>query len=274
MRKITKFILSIIMFSLISTGVFAEKLTAEAENVSLIETTETDILVRVEKMVNGTKTTVYTGLLGGYDNGAWADADFTGIDMAVIFDWATDDITYIYPLSESVSVNSINTSSSYNLIPANESLSLSSQIKINGVNVGEDGLRIIDNANLSCNLGIGNNSSDMHSVSLILATYTEDKKLYNMKFSEIEIAGGETGNVQLIYTFNAEYEDSAKLMLWDSISGMVPLKTAIEFDGESGVTAYYYNADNRLLQIDKRTGTSLVFTYDNTGNMLTKTVRE
>lgn len=274
MKNKTKFILSVIIFSLISTGVFAETLTAETGNISLIETTETDISVRVEKMVNGTKTTVYTGLLGGYDNGAWADADFTNIDMAVIFDWATNDITYIYPIDESVSVNNVNTAYTYNLLQASNELSLSSQIKINGVNVGENGLRIIDNANLNCNLSIGNNTSDTHSVSVILATYTEDKKLYNMKFSEIEIEDGETGNIQLIYTFNAEHEDSAKLMLWDSISGMVPLKTAIEFDGDSGVTAYYYNADNRLLQIDKLSGNSLVYTYDNTGNLLTKTVRE
>lgn len=274
MKNKTKFILSVIIFSLISTGVFAETLTAETGNISLIETTETDISVRVEKMVNGTKTTVYTGLLGGYDNGAWADADFTNIDMAVIFDWATNDITYIYPIDESVSVNNVNTAYTYNLLQASNELSLSSQIKINGVNVGENGLRIIDNANLNCNLSIGNNTSDTHSVSVILATYTEDKKLYNMKFSEIEIEDGETGNIQLIYTFNAEHEDSAKLMLWDSISGMVPLKTAIEFNGDSGVTAYYYNADNRLLQIDKLSGNSLVYTYDNTGNLLTKTVRE
>ncbi len=274
MRNKTRFILPVIMFSLISTGVFAESLTAETGNISLIETTNTDISVRVEKMINGTRTTVYTGLLGGYDNGVWADADFSDAGMTVIFDWETDDVTYIYPINESVSVNNVNTAFTYNLLPSSESLALSSHIKINGVNVGEDGLRIIDNANLSCNLSIGNNTSETHTVSVILATYTEDKKLYNMKFSEIEIEDGETGNAELIYTFNAEHEDSAKLMLWDSISGMVPLKTAIEFDGDSGVTAYYYDADNRLLQIDKLSGVSLVFTYDNTGNLITKTVRE
>lgn len=36
---------------------------------------------------------------------------------------------------------------------------------------------------------------------------------------------------------------------------------------------YYYDSDNRMIQIDKSNGKSLIFTYDNMGNLLTKTVR-
>jgi len=38
------------------------------------------------------------------------------------------------------------------------------------------------------------------------------------------------------------------------------------------VNAYYYDVNNRLIQVDKKNGKSIYYTYDNMGNLLSKTV--
>lgn len=159
-----------------------------------------------------------------------------------------------------------------NLLQATSSLSLASQIKINGVNVGENGMRIIDNVNLSCNFTLANSGETTQKLSVMLATYTDTRALYNVKMTEISVESGKTGNAQIAYKFNADKEHSGKLMFWDSLSGMMPIRTSIDFTQNSGVNAYHYNSDNRLLQIDKANNTSIYFTYDKMGNLLRKTI--
>lgn len=61
-------------------------------------------------------------------------------------------------------------------------------------------------------------------------------------------------------------------MFRDSLGGMMPIRTSIDFTQNRGVNAYYYSSDNRLLQIDKANNTSIYFTYDKMGNLLRKTI--
>ena len=141
---------------------------------------------------------------------------------------------------------------------------ISTQIRLNGVNVGESGLRIINNGVMECSIS----TSDSAEISGILATYTQSGTLYNVKTVQV------SGNAHLTYCFNSENESYAKLMFWNSCGDAVPLRASIDFTQRSGINVYYYDADNRLLQVDKANGKSLVFTYDNMGNLLTKTIRE
>lgn len=155
---------------------------------------------------------------------------------------------------------------------ATESLSVASQIRINGVNVGEKGTRIIDNADLDCHLEITNNSTAPQKVSVILSTYTETNTLYKAKIITTPLlAPDNTESIQIAYKFNRQKEHSGKLMFWNN--GIVPFRTTIDFTQTGGINAYYYNADNRLLQVDKANNTSIYYTYDNMGNLLTKTLR-
>lgn len=255
------------------------KITTDGTNVSVTEDTLTGttdfggINVDVYKITNNEKEVIYNGLLRDYDNGAWSNLDFDGIDFLVIFNWDNDDVIYVVPNDNTE--NTTNTASiqnTQNLLQATSYLSLASQIKINGVNVGENGMRIIDNANLSCNFTLANNGETTQKLSVMLATYTDTRALYNVKMTEISVESGKTGNAQIAYKFNADKEHSGKLMFWDSLSGMMPIRTSIDFTQNSGVNAYYYNSDNRLLQIDKANNTSIYFTYDKMGNLLRKTI--
>lgn len=255
------------------------KITTDGTNVSVTEDTLTGttdfsgINVDVYKITNDEKEVIYNGLLRDYDNGAWSNLDFDGIDFLVIFNWDNDDVIYVVPNDNTE--NTTNTASiqnTQNLLQTTSSLSLASQIKINGVNVGENGMRIIDNANLSCNFTLANSGETTQKLSVMLATYTDTRALYNVKMTEISVESGKTGNAQIAYKFNADKEHSGKLMFWDSLSGMMPIRTSIDFTQNSGVNAYYYNSDNRLLQIDKANNTSIYFTYDKMGNLLRKTI--
>ena len=273
--------------SIIPQIAFAEnstfKITVDGENASVVEDTLTsttdysNMNVMVYEDADGEKRLVYEGLLGGYDNGAWSNIDFSQIDFLLIFNWNSEDMLYVQPVKNSVNINK----QTENNTPVNKtqylsdsasSLSIASQIKINGINVGENGMRIVDDANLNCTFTITNNSSDSQKISAILATYTENKTLYQVKMINTPlVAPGKTESIQVAYKFNAKKEYSGKLMFWND--KMMPLAATVDFTQNSGINAYYYNADNRLLQVDKANNTSVYYTYDNMGNLLTKTVR-
>lgn len=293
-----KEIITVMLTAFMLTGTaFAEtnsstyKATAKDDTILLEKnslTTEKDFSeldVDVIKYIGENKITIFSGKLKDYDNGEWVNIDFSQIQFMMILNWDTmeNEAIYIVPSSsvfnsaeekkstEKLSSDKIEKSSN-NLFGASSLTAFSSQIKINGVNVGENGMRIIDNANLSCTFTITNNSSDSQKISAILATYTENKTLYQVKkINTPLVAPGKTESIQVAYKFNAKKEYSGKLMFWND--KMMPFRATVDFTQNSGVNAYYYNADNRLLQVDKANNTSVYYTYDNMGNLLTKTVR-
>ena len=278
-----KIILATLILSILPNVAFAYdatyKITTDGENVSVTEDTlsgttdYSNMNVKVYESLSDEKELIYEGALKGYDNGAWSNVDFSDIDFLVVFNWESEDVIYIIPNEDAKNFtnNSKKQTTTY-LLQNPSSLSFASQIKINGVNVGENGIRIIDNANLACDFTVSNNSNKPQTLSVILATYTNEKALYQVKSTDITVEGGKTGNAKIAYKFNAEKEYSGKLMFWNSVDGMMPLRTSIDFSQNSGVNAYYYNSDNRLLQIDKANNTSIYFTYDKMGNLLRKTI--
>lgn len=161
-----------------------------------------------------------------------------------------------------------------NLMTVSSALSISSQIKINGVTVNEQGVRIIDNANMFCAISVSNSSVEDDSVTIIFATYTNEGRLYNTRTFKIDVGAGQTNSMEFMYQFDADKEYKGNLMFWNKFSNIIPIRAAIDFSQTSGINAYYYNADNRLLQIDKANGKSIIFSYDNMGNLLSKTTRE
>ena len=267
----------------ISNNVIDNKVISSEEiTIGQIEPKAVDnsnLLVEVTMIPqNGDPSVIYTGTLGGYVGEMLNDIDFSEINVLIIFDWENSDTLYIKPIEE-LSSEEFSTDHTYNtsLMNTNENmmsissgLSIESQIKINGVNVGENGLRIIDNATLSCTFNISNESNAKKTLTPILVTYNENGRMQNVKIVEVDIAAEDMQSVQIIYQFDAENEYLGKLMMWDSITNMMPLRATVNFTQTSGVNAYYYDSNNRLLQVDKINGKSLIYTYDNMGNLLTK----
>ena len=263
---------------------------AYANGISVSEITQaslvTDTNVKVVKYVGDEEVIVYTGPVSQYDNGLCSGVDFSKSAFIVALEWENPDaVYYVYPITStpqsnamaSVSQNEkdgvtseqINTAYE-NVVSDEEGIAFSSQIKINGVNTSEAGLRVVDNAQLQCSFDVTNSTNAEKDITLLLATYDDDKRMVNVKKSDVKVPANLSGNISLVYQFNAETEKNAKLMLWHS--GIMPVRVSVNFDGESGVNAYYYDTNNRLVQIDKMNGKSIFYTYDNMGNLLSKTV--
>lgn len=243
---------------------------------------KSNLEVRITKLQqNDIVSEIYTGTLNDYTESLLNDVDFSETDAVIIFDWDSSDIICIKPIIESTS-NSLSDNQMYNtsVLNTNENpmhvsqdLSIESRIKINGVNVGENGLRIIDNANLSCTFNISNEANTPKTFTSFLVTYNENGVMQNLRRIEVDIEAEDIESVHIIYQFDAENEYTGKLLMWDSLTGMVPLSATVNFTQTSGVNAYYYDMNNRLLQIDKINGQSIIYTYDNMGNQLTKRLR-
>lgn len=288
MKYISRLLAVVIVISMLLTSVNAEDTFDMFLNITLdlgtMETTVTQTEITgendfsnlnvtvIEVLQGGIENEVYKGLLGGYDNGRWVNVDFSDNKPFVIYDWQTQSTFWVIPSTENNQASTMNLTG--DLLSSSSDLEISSQIKINGVNTGENGVRIVDNANMSCIIGVTNNSNESKEITVILATYTETGVLHNVSTYSINTNAQSTTNTEIDYQFDADKEHTGKIMFWDSIMTMMPVRATINFSQESGANAYYYNADNRLLQVEKTNGTSLIYTYDNMGNLLTKTVRK
>lgn len=263
---------------------------AYADGISVSEMTQTspvtDTNVKVVKYVDDEEVILYTGPVSQYDNGICSSVDFSKSAFIVLLEWENPDaVYYVYPItstsqsnavssvlqteidaSESEQVNAV----SENVVSDEEGIAFTSQIKINGVNTGEAGLRVVDEAQLQCLFSVTNSTNAEKDITLLLATYDDSSMITNVKKSDVIVPSNLSCNINLVYQFDAETEKNAKLMLWHS--GMMPIRAAVNFDGESGINAYYYDTNNRLVQIDKMNGKSIFYTYDNMGNLLSKTV--
>ncbi len=225
---------------------------------------------------------IYEGRLGEYDNGLWNNVDFDKIDFLQVINSEYDKIRFILPAYKYnpgntvvVEPNKNNiTQNRNNIMPSQSGLSVSPKITLKGIEVNEQGMRIIDNGNMICTLNVENNSGTPNEITVILATYTSDGKLYNINSYSSDIAANENKTIEFEYMFDAENEHTGKIMMWNSLSAMKPVRATVDFSQTSGVNAYYYDSDNRLLQVDKSNGKSLIFTYDNMGNLLSKTVTQ
>ena len=171
------------------------------------------------------------------------------------------------------SMASSETSGTFNLLKQNENLLITSQITLNNVNVGEENVRISDGTVLNGRFTVENPLQVSQSVSIILSTYTADGKLNQLVTKETTVNANSSEILNIDYQFEASCESYGKIMFWNSAQCMIPLRATIDFNQKNGVNAYYYNSDNRLIQIDKSNGKTLVFTYDNMGNLLSKELR-
>ena len=168
----------------------------------------------------------------------------------------------------------IMTSNAFAASFSTESLNIDSLIKINGCETAMNDLNVKYDGELEAVFSVSNIDDSTHKVTALLATYTQGGKLYQIKTDSVNILSGETDSIEITHIFNTDNEHRANIMLWDSLSGMRPLMTSVDFSQKDGINIYYYNSDNRLVQIDKANGNSIMFTYDNMGNLLTKSTAE
>ena len=122
MRLLKRFIAVLTVLFMLSSVAYAEGTdsvsflaTKEGDNITIVEkehvptVDNSDLQVYVVQHNENSTQLLYTGPLGGYDNGKWSDRDFSKVKFLVIFNWEhpEDGGIYIFPAS-SVTVTTKN----------------------------------------------------------------------------------------------------------------------------------------------------------------------
>lgn len=260
MKKIKRITTTILAVYMLSASAFAEEThTAqfkvnidEQQNISVTESTlmsEKDNLslnVNVVKYNGSNKSVIYSGALGGFDNGAWSNMDFSNIQFALIFDWNNENEYYcISPVANTVSyttdtdIQKIKSdekkttlfSNSIGNITTNMSLVYNGKYYENVLMPGQT---------VAVQISITNNENSAKQVMPYIAQYDLSGKLINLKQgSEISAAANSTTPGVITEDLSSSTPYTAKVFLWEKAS-LKPLHSPIEMQ----ITAQDYYSDS------------------------------
>lgn len=231
------------------------KMTVNNGNVSITEDSlissedYSDMLVNVIKTKNGQQSTIYSGKLGGYENGLYSKTDFSEINFMIIFDWDSmeDEAIYIIPatnqstnpiLSEISQKNteyestiSLNSSFSASTLKTNMSLMYNDKYYENVLLPGQT---------LDIPISISNSGNDKLELTPYIARYDLSGKLIDVKQCEqIDALPNKTTKTTISKEFDDNTSYTAKIFLWQK-NTMVPITDSIHLT----IQNQDYYADN------------------------------
>ena len=270
MKKLKRITTAILAVYILSAAAFAEEThTAQfkvnvdnKQNVTVTESSfisekdNSDLNVNVVKYSGGNKSLIYSGALGGYDNGAWSNMDFSEIQCAVIFNWDNANEYYcITPVTDALSYtdgvnaktntaeNKTNlTSYSVGTVTSNMSLVYNGKYYENVLMPGQE---------LTVQVSVTNNENTLKNVVPYIAQYDLSGKLINIKQgTDIPAAAIATTTGTVTENLTADTAYTAKVFLWEKAS-LKPLHTPIAMQ----ITAQDYYADDfanaETIKLDK-----------------------
>lgn len=171
--------------------------------------------------------------------------------------------------------NVLATEEKINTVPtmSTDDIIIETSVKVNDTDIGEDSIHLMNGGVLKCSFSIENIGVSEKNLSVIFATYTVDNRLSYIESLVFTINPESTETKEFEYVFDIAKESKGKIMFWDAVSTLIPVKGTVFFDND-GVTSYFYDSDNRLIQANKADGTSIIFSYDSMGNLLERTKRK
>ena len=225
---------------LYSTAYAQEMYDVGLEDISVRDThtDNSNLNVAVIKQQGDTRTTVFTGRLGDYDNGKWIYEDFSRIQFIIAVEWGetADGLIYIIPQQAGTPANSVQTVATDAEV-VQPSLNITENFYINNSKITENpetkGIKGGDS--LRADYSITNTSSAAQPVQLILCAYDMQGGLIGGVSTEpYTLAAGETKSFEKSITIASDITNCyAKVMLWDEIGGFRPLHAALEVGSSS-----------------------------------------
>lgn len=211
-----------------------------------------DLVVNVVKQEGNVKTTIFSGKLKDYDNGAWVNIDFSEIKFAIILNLDTleDETICIIPVQDektnnAESIGALNNKS--NTMNTDGATDLTCNINLAYGNGYYEKL-IKPNEALTIPMTFNNDSTASKNVVCYIAEYDNAGKLTGLTTgTDITIPQGTT-QVQAIKTFSSETEH-AKLFFWEKdhikpIDACIELNTLAEdYYGDTFESAQAYGID-------------------------------
>lgn len=256
MKKLKKVAASVLAICMLAGTVYAEtnaatyKATVTNSEIAVEEKDlksgidNSNLEVNVIKQQGDTRTTIFTGKLKDYDNGAWVNTDFSEIQFMLIFDWNTMDnesVCIIPVSSKSNTINetadtlSSNTESTDGSPSSNSNAGLTSDIKVLYDNEYYEGA-FIANGSLDTEINV-ENAGNAKNLVCYLAEYDQNGKLIDLT-SNSSISVPANGNItaHLTKTFSDPNTAVAKIFLWEQNS-LSPITNSISLQPQQ--TDYY-----------------------------------
>jgi len=253
-------VLSLVIFSSINvfaeeTNIYSYKVTVENGEATAVEeelfseVDNSDLMVDVIREDQGVRTTIYSGVLSGYDNGQWIHLDFSTVQFCVIFNWESIENEAFYIIPQSSNEETIDNKSKRETDVDKETKPIEpqeqnkQQMERLDRNLLEENTQPItddieyemnytigtinDESVISVSCNITNNSLITKNPVMIIAIY-EDGKLLNLKTQAVEVTSGstESGNIFLEIPEENRNRYAIKLMAWESMNSIRPLGDA------------------------------------------------
>lgn len=270
MRKLKKIIIltSIICsISAISYAKAAEltyKMTVNNGNISVKEDSlisnkdYSDMLVNVVKETNGKKSTIYSGKLSGYENGAYSQIDFSEINFMVIFEWDSmeNEAIYIIPVTTQAVKNStldeihLENASTENTVSVNNAVSLAT-IKTNMSLMYNDQYCeniLMPGQTLKVPVSIANSGTSTFEVIPYIAKYDLSGRLLDVQeCDQINALPNQTTLQTLSIDFDNDTAYTAKIFLWQK-NTMMPIAKSVHLTVQN--QDYYADTFEQASKID------------------------
>lgn len=245
MSKFKRFIVLTICLLLVNSYAKADDLTyrmniTDGESLLIKENlvSEKDysnMPVNVLKDTNGNLTMIYSGILGGFADGAYKKIDFSKIDYLMVFDWKSmeNEAMYIIPTSGqtefSIDKNS-NNAEKENTISLNSSFS-SAAIKTNMSLMYDDKYYeniLLPGKILNIPISVTNSGTEATVIVPYIAQYDLNGKLLSLKrCEEINARKNQTVEKSILWRFDNTTECTAKIFIWQK-STMLPIAKGIQ----------------------------------------------
>jgi len=251
MSKLKRFISLAAALCIFSVSVYAEtkdvsyKVTVDGENVSVVEdsltsdTDYSDLLVNVIKDTNGQQTTIYSGALGGYADGAFADVDFSEINFMVVFDWNTmeDEAIYIIPSSSTTqtALNATTLNANSNTLSEENTVELQSTISTATIQTNMSLMYnnkyyesvLLPGQTLTIPVTVTNTGSTSIEIVPYIAKYDLSGRLTDLTQGNLITApANQTVTATLSNEFNTDTACTAKVFFWQK-SNIKPVADSI-----------------------------------------------
>ena len=271
MRKINKFVSILLVWCLFTTAIHNKiPVTAFAENIKEDEITtaadddncnidNSELDVRVIQQIRDEQTTIFTGKLKDYDNGAWIRLDFSTVQFFAVLDWNDSEskVIYIIPLPSDTEIDNNTDISKPSDETVNETLSNSTALTSQNsdiqcdVNLMYDGAYsekvIIHNRQLTVPIKITNKGSTDKNIVCYIAEYDENGVLRNnVSNSTVKVEAGKSIAAQITKVFSSETK-TVKIFAWNSET-LQPITGAISLDETE--QDYYANTAAKAQEYD------------------------
>lgn len=217
---------------------YAEETESEisiSENITAEQGMYSSTPIKVVRYADNQEEVIYTGTLGGYDNGRWSDINIAEMQSFTIIDWSdmsdfnnpesADNAVYIIPLTGSAE-NTVQTYAARTLSiqTAYPELSIDASYYLNNIEIEDSSTNISGGTSIAAEYVVTNTGNAPQDMQMLICIYNFSDELVNIAAVGGNVSANGSCTLQTSVTAPDNTENYyAKVMLWDGSGSMFPL---------------------------------------------------